>query len=50
MINNIIFENVDGFVLNLLNTNTGAASSLLYDTFMQYFTLTVTSSEVSYTF
>lgn len=46
----IIFDNIDGFVLDLDDTNTGTAEGILYDTFMQHFTLEVGQSEVSYTF
>lgn len=50
MIDNMIFDTIDGFVLDLDDTNTGAAENILYDTFMQHFTLEVGQSEVSYTF
>lgn len=50
MIDNILYDSFEGFILDIDVTNTGTIEHLLFDTFMQHFILEVTSAEVSYTF
>lgn len=52
MIDNILYDSFEGFILDVEVNNTGEIDHLLFDTFMQHFILEVgtVSNEVSYTF
>lgn len=49
-IDNVLFEDFGGFILDVDVTNTGAADGVLYDQIMMWFTLTGGGGEVSFVF
>jgi len=49
-IDNVLFEDLGGLVVDVDVTNTGAADGVLFDQIMMWFTLTSGGGEVSFVF
>lgn len=49
-IDNLLFEDLSGFIVDIDVTNTGTANGIQYDTFMSWFTLSGGGGEVSFIF